>query len=113
MHHAHLPGAVGAGELGGAAAVGEHEARGAESACDGRAARGGAGSGVEHVAAVHGHHERHVEAGAAHRLTGGHSVVGVNHLEAAVAAQAAQGERQRGRRPRAPRGVGRARDGET
>ena len=78
VHHPHLPGAVGAGELGDAAAVGEHEAGGAQSACDGRAAGRGAGGGVEHVAAVHGDHERHVEPGAAHGLTGGHGVVGVD-----------------------------------
>ncbi len=106
VHHARLPRAVGAGELGDAAAVGEHQAGGAEPARDGLAADGGAGGGVEHVAAMDGDHEGLPEPDAAHRLAGGNRVVSVDQIEAPPSMQAPQGDPQRGRGPGAPGGVG-------
>ena len=85
VHHARLAGAVGARQLGDSPAVGEHQAGGAQSACHCREARGGAGrrSGgrVEHVAAVHGDDQRHVQACTAHGVSGRHGVVGMNQVE--------------------------------
>ncbi len=52
------------------------------------------------------HHERHVEPGAAHGVAGGHRVVGVDRARTRMAAQPAQGDAQRGRRPGPPGRVG-------
>ena len=65
------PAPCGAGQLGDALAVGQHQPGGAQAACA-TASRpaGERGRGVEHVAAVHRDDQRHVEAGAAHGVAG-------------------------------------------
>ena len=71
--------------------------------------RGGAGARADgdgqHVAAVHGDDRRHAGARAAHRVAGRRRVVGVDEVERELAPEHAQGERERRRRPRAPRAV--------
>ncbi len=63
VHHARVAGAVLVRQLGDAAAVRKHHGGGAEVALDRFAPGLGARRRVEHVAAVHRHHQRHARGG--------------------------------------------------
>jgi hypothetical protein len=81
VYYAGVGSAIAARELGDSVAIGEHGGGGGEVAFHRLASRGGAGCGVEHVAAVDRHHERYTETCAAAGISRGDRVVGVDEVE--------------------------------